>query len=135
MAGLGKTVTVLANLDGKNTFKLENFMLVTDDAFKRHHANFWQEKIFLSDHGEIPKVISYLILVVWTYVYFKDWRSIRTAVLKSVGEVRAEGRSVDRIFMVTDTGGENWGSQVLVFSCNQHAAQIVAMSHTHASKV
>ena len=58
MAGLGKTVTVLANLDGKNTFKLENFMLVTDDAFKRHHANFWQEKIFLSDHGEIPKVMS-----------------------------------------------------------------------------
>ena len=32
--------------------------------------------------------------------------------MKAVAIVRDQGRNVERLFMVTDTGGENWGTNV-----------------------
>ena len=32
--------------------------------------------------------------------------------MKAVSEVGKQDRDIERIFMVTDTGGENWGTQV-----------------------
>ena len=41
---------------GRVEYDPGKFEHVGEDAFIRQNINFWQEKIFLSDHGEIPKV-------------------------------------------------------------------------------
>ena len=46
--------------------------------------------------------------------------------LKSLSEVREMGRIVERVFMVTDTGGENWGSGVIFINC-----LVVRFTHIH----
>jgi len=97
LAGLGETAEILVHLSGRAQFNPATFDSVEDESFNRQSVSFWQELLFLSDHGEIPK----------------DWRSIRAAVLRAVSVVRNQGRVIERIFMVTDTGGENWGTQAL----------------------
>ena len=42
---------------GRVKFNPAAYESVLDDAFIRQSVNFWQEFLFLSDHGEIPKVI------------------------------------------------------------------------------
>ena len=80
LAGLGAGKVALVNLSGGTVYNPENFEPITDDAFRRHQVNLWEEMIFISDHGEIPK----------------DWRSIRAAVLKTVCTVREQGRRVGK---------------------------------------
>ena len=112
LAGLGAGKVALVNLSGGTLYNPENFEPITDDAFRRHQVNLWEEMIFISDHGEIPK----------------DWRSIRAAVLKTVCTVREQGRRVENIYLVTDTGGENWGTQALAqhsFGENDFNAKVI----------
>ena len=43
----------------------------------------------------------------------QDHNTIRLAIKKGLSEVRKH-RSVERMMAMTDTGGENWGSQVIL---------------------
>jgi len=59
------------------------------------YCTHWVEKIFVGDHGDAPK----------------DCYTIQLAVKTGLAEVR-ENRKVRQVRVISDTGGENWGTKV-----------------------
>jgi len=65
------------------------------------YCTHWVEKIFVGDHGDAPK----------------DCYTIQLAVKTGLAEVR-ENRKVRQVRVISDTGGENWGTKALAQYAN-----------------
>ena len=91
----GAPAVLVVNLHGDCEFEQSLFSPVEET--ERTHATYWEEHIFISEHGDAPK----------------DCSTIRKCSQLAIQSVRSRGRPVDKLFFVTDTGGENHGSTVL----------------------
>ena len=105
------------NIEGSKHLSPGKYDEVQDISPLPNYCSFWEEHIFVSDHNDSPKVkidpLLVILLKLPDIFFVKDWRSIRACVLTALDNIRHKhGRSVDRIYHVTDTGGENWGTQV-----------------------
>ena len=88
---------------------------IQENHFDIKYCSFWEEHIFLSDHKDSPKVIFSYFLTSNLNLIIQDWKSIRTCLLKGLESIRMHhNRRFSRAFHVTDTGGENWGTQVIL---------------------
>ena len=47
----------IKRFEGKLEFVAENYEVLAVNQFARNYCSFWEEFIFLSDHGDAPKVI------------------------------------------------------------------------------
>ena len=120
-AGVGPGNTVLVDFeDGKGwceniQFKPKSYSvggvsfeeLPEVEAVQRTYCTHWAEKIFISDQGDYDTSCH----CVQVYIN-QDHNSIRLAVRIGLEEVR-KNRRVETMRVVTDTGGENWGNQVI----------------------
>ena len=48
---------IIKKIEGDLEFVAEKYEVLTDNHFARNYCSFWEEFIFLSDHGDAPKVI------------------------------------------------------------------------------
>ena len=98
MAGVGASTEARISLGGQKTFSSLNLTEISESWFDTSYCTFWEEHIFVSDHRDSPK----------------DWKSIRSCIKTSLASIRSyHERQIKRAFHVTDTGGENWGTQAL----------------------
>ena len=98
LAGVGEFAELSVSLTGTSKFSPTSESEIGEDHFRLKLVTFWEEIIFVSNHGDTPK----------------DWRTIRCSYRLAIENIREfHGRSITRSLHVTDTGGENWGGQPL----------------------
>ncbi len=86
---------LVARLVGDSEFRQDHYSPSEETA--RVHATYWEEHLFISEHGDAPK----------------DCRSIRKCTQLALELIRSRGRPVKKLFFVTVTGGENHGAAAL----------------------
>ena len=95
LAGVGMGEEVVATFEGEQKFESFRYCALGQNHFSRRSVTFWEEHIVLFDHGDMPKT----------------WQSVRASTKLCLKNIEVNhNRKVERIFFVTDTGGENWGT-------------------------
>ena len=97
MAGIGSCSETSVVFSGSKQFEADKYKHIEDNHFDRKSVTFWEEHVVLSDHGDMPK----------------NWQSVGASSKLSLENVsKYHNRSIERIFFVTDNGGN-----VLVSRC------------------